>query len=111
MLDGVHDEDKPIVKNVIAVVEQLKDKMFKSWSCSVAKGYYVLTVYFHDGDWELSSRELDTIYEVNPLRVTSVCLQSLGQKITLRVKISDRNEPIMLTDTQLVYVRKRSRWV
>jgi hypothetical protein len=34
----------------------------------------------------------------------------VGGKLRLRVRVSDRNEPLMLTETQIVSVRKRARW-
>jgi hypothetical protein len=111
-IEGVHEEDKPIVRNVIAVIEAFKKtKTFSSWSCNVAKGQYIVTAFLAEGDWEIGSREMDAIYEVNPLRVLSVSVQNQGQRASLKVRISDRNEPIMLTETQLVHVRKRSRWL
>ena len=51
------------------------------------------------------------IYDVSPLRVMCVSLQRLAGKNSLRVKVSDRDQPLMLTDTQVVHVRKRSRWL
>lgn len=111
-LEGVHEEDRPIVRNVIAALELIKKaKLFSSWTCTVARGNYIVTAFIAEGDWEISSRELDTIYEVNPLRVLSVVVQCQAQRTSLRVRISDRNEPLMLTETQLVHVRKRSRWL
>jgi hypothetical protein len=31
-------------------------------------------------------------------------------KLRLKVRVSDRNEPLMLTETQVLTVRKRARW-
>jgi hypothetical protein len=33
-----------------------------------------------------------------------------GGKMRVKVRISDRNEPLMLTETQVLVVRKRARW-
>ncbi len=54
--------------------------------------------------------ELDTIYDVNPLRVVSASVARTGGKMRVKVRISDRNEPLMLTETQVLVVRKRARW-
>ena len=111
-LEGVHEEDRPVVRNVIAALELIKKaKLFTSWTCIVGKGHYTVTAFLADGDWELGTRELDTLYEVNPLRVLSVSVQSQNGRPSLRIRISDKNEPLMLTETQLVHVRKRSRWL
>jgi len=111
-LEAVHEEDRPIVRNVVAALEIMKKaKLFTSWTCTVTAGSYVVTAYLTDADWELGTRELDTVAEVNPLRVLSVSVQRLASRMAVRVRISDRNQPLMLTETQLVHVRKRSRWL
>lgn len=112
-IEGVHEEDRPIVRNVISALNILKKgpTIFTSWTCVVTKGFYIVTAYLGDGDWELGTRELDTVYDVNPLRIISVSVQNQGSKTCVRIRISDRNEPIMMTETQLVHLRKRSRWL
>lgn len=111
-LEGVLEEDRPIVRNVIAALEAVKrNKLFTSWTCTVGQGYYLVTAYMAEGDWELGARELDTVYEVNPCRVVSVSVANQAQRAAVKVKVSDRNQPLMLTETQLVHVRKRSRWL
>jgi len=101
-LEGVHEEDRPIVRNVVAALEHIKKaKLFTSWTCTVAKGCYMVTAFLADGDWELGVRELETIHEVNPLRVLSVSVHSHGQRVAVRVRISDRNEPLTLTRPRL----------
>ncbi len=111
-LEGVLEEDRPVVRNVIAALEAVKrTKLFTSWNCVVGQGHYLVTAYMAEGDWELGSRELDTVHEVNPLRVVSVSVATHGQRACVKVRVSDRNQPLMLTETQLVHVRKRSRWL
>ena len=75
------------------------------------RSHYVVTAYLAEGDWELGVRELESLFEINPLRVIAVSVQSQGQRSAVKIRISDRNEPLMLTETQLVHVRKRSRWM
>ena len=108
----VHDEDKVIVQNVLAVVQCLKaEKILKSWNVDHVAGIYILEAYIKDDvDFEYSKPELDTVYDVNPLRVLSVSLARVADKMRLKVRISDHNEPIMLTETQVIAVRKRARW-
>jgi hypothetical protein len=38
-------------------------------------------------------------------------VQCLGGRAAVRVRVSDRNEPLMMTETQIVHLRKRSRWM
>lgn len=112
-LEVVHEEDRPIVKNVAAAIEALKvDRIFTSWTVVIGNGGYVLNAYIADSaDCELSSRELDIIHSVSPLRVISAAMARQSGKLMLRVRITDRNEPIMLTEVTISHVRKRSRWL
>jgi hypothetical protein len=110
-LESIHEEDRLIVKNIVQVLQSFhKPSLFSNWTCHVGKGCYLITAFFNDSDWDLSHRELDVLYDVNPLRVLSVALHQQSQKLSLRVKVSDRHAPIMMTETQLVSIRKRSRW-
>ena len=111
-MDAVHAEDKIIVQNVIAAIEALKvDKILLSWQVDTGiKGYVVNALINDTVDCEFSKAELDTIHDVNPLRVLSAGVARVGGKLRLKVRVSDRNEPLMLTETQVLTVRKRARW-
>jgi hypothetical protein len=111
-LERVHEEDRPIVRNVVAAIEVLKrGKLFTSWTCQVVKGHYIVEAHVDDVDCEFSARELELLYDISPLRIVSVSINQQGGKLSLRVRISDKNEPLMLTEVQVVHVRKRSRWM
>ena len=110
-LDGVHEEDRPIVRNVVSGIQVIKkDPVFSTWSCAYEKGHYIVTAYVNDKDCEFSTRELEMLHDISPLRVVSVSICRQGQVICLKVRISDHNEPLILTETQVVHVRKRARW-
>jgi hypothetical protein len=112
VLENVHTEDKVIVKNVIAAIEALKiDKILLSWTVDTAQGGYVINAYISDSaDCEFSKTELESIHDVNPLRVISASVARIAGKMRIKVRVSDRNEPLILSETQIVSVRKRSRW-
>jgi hypothetical protein len=112
VLDNVHVEDRVIIRNVVAAIEALKvEKILLSWTVDTGQGGYVVNAYIVDGvDCEFSKAELDTVHDVNPLRVLSASVARIGGKMRVRVRVSDRNEPLMLTETQVVAVRKRARW-
>jgi hypothetical protein len=111
-LDRVHQEDRVIIKNVVAAIEAMKKgKLFTSWTYDVGSGCYIVTAHITEADCEFSSRELEMLHDVNPLRVMCVSIQRMAGKNSLRVKVSDRDQPLMLTDTQVVHVRKKSRWL
>ena len=118
LLDNVHPEDRIIVRNVVAAIESLKpEKILLSWTVdthtlpSSSSTSYIVNAYINDtDDCEFSRAELDTIHDVNPLRVISASVARSAGKLRLKVRVSDRNEPLMLTETQILSVRKRSRW-
>ena len=112
VLDNVHVEDRIIIRNVVAAIEALKmEKILLSWTVDTVPNSYVINAYINDAvDCEFSRTELETIHDVNPLRVLSASIARVAGKLRLKVRVSDRNEPIVLTETQVVSVRKRSRW-
>ena len=112
VLDNVHPEDRVVIQNVVAAIQALKaEKILLSWTVDAANGAYTINAYISDSvDCEFSRAELDTIHDVNPLRVLSASVARSSGKLRLRVRVSDRNEPLMLTETQIVSVRKRARW-
>jgi len=112
VLDNVHVEDRIIVRNVVAAIEALKlEKVLLSWTVDVGQGCYTVNAYINDtADCEFSKTELETIHDVNPLRVQSASVARVGGKMRIKVKISDRDEPLMLTETQVLVVRKKARW-
>lgn len=112
-LDAVHEEDRPIVRNVVAAIQALKkDKILTSWTVALDGPRYVVTAFVMDGiDYEFASRDLDMIHDVSPLRVLSVTSGRHCGKQVVRVQVSSKDQPLMLTETQVFHVRKRSRWL
>lgn len=113
MLENVFDEDKQIIYNCVSVLEKIKPgKIFTTWSCSRSNpiGFYIITSYINEEDFDFSVRELELVHEVNPLRVISVSLCRQGTALSVQIKVSDKNQPIVLTETQVTHIRKRSRW-
>lgn len=112
-LDGVHQEDRPIVRNAVAAIQCLKkEKVLSSWTIGTEGGCYVVTAFLLDNvECEFSVRELEIIHDISPLRVRSVSMGKIGTRVVLKVRISTRDEPVTLEETSLVHVRKRTRWM
>jgi hypothetical protein len=111
--DAAHEEDRPILRNVVAGIQSLKkERALTSWNVGLGKGCYIVTAFVADGvDIEFGSRELEMLHDISPLRVLGVAVGRVGGKLALTVRVSDKDEPLMLTETQVVHVRKRSRWL
>ncbi len=112
VMDNVHPEDRIIIRNVVAAIEALKvEKILLSWTVETVHNSYTVNAYINDTvDCEFSRAEMDTIHDVNPLRVMSASVARVAGKLRLKVRVSDRDEPLMLTETQIVSVRKRTKW-
>lgn len=112
-LEAVHEEDRPIVRNVVAAIQALKkEKVLTSWTVSIDGPRYVVMAFVMDGiDCEFPSRDLDMLYDVSPMRIMSVTSGRFSGKHVVRVIVSGRDLPLMLTETQVFHVRKRSRWL
>ena len=113
-LDGVHEEDKVIVRNAITALQSIKkDKVLSSWNLNVdsANKCYVITAFLADIDCEFSTRELEILHDISPLRITSVSIGKMGPSVVIRVRVSHRDVPLVITETQIVHVRKRTRWL
>ena len=111
-LEAVHEEDRTIVQNVVVAIQALKkERVLTTWTVSISQQAYVITAYIADGiDFEFGSRSLDQIHDVSPLRVISVSCGRENGRAILKVLVSTRDQPLMLTETQVFHVRKRSRW-
>jgi len=114
-LDLVHDEDKPIVRNMVVGIQALKkERVFATWSVAVDEdgAGYLVTANVVDGvDVEFGSRELDVLHDISPLRVLSVSAGRVGGRFVVNARISSRSAPLTMTETQIVHVRKRTRWM
>ena len=113
-LDAVHEEDRLIVRNVVVALQALRrdQRLFSSWTVGLQGPCYVVTAFLLEStDYEVGSRELEMIHDVSPLRVQSVAMGRVGGKHVVRVLVVNKDQPLMLTETQVVHVRKRSRWL
>ena len=115
VLDGVLEEDRATVRNVIYMLHALK--LCVSWSVSPKnQGYEVVgavdTKAGTTTDIEL--RDMELIRKVDPLRVTSVCARVLGgpnATMSLAVFVMRRSEPVVLEEQEIVHIqRKRKFW-
>ncbi len=115
VLDGVLEEDRATVRNVIYMLHALK--LCVSWSVSPKhQGYEVLgSVDTKPGaTTDVELRDMELIRKVDPLRITSVCARVLGgpnATISVVVFVMRRSEPVVLEEQEIVHIqRKRKFW-
>lgn len=113
VLDGVLEEDRPNVRNVIYVLHARQ--MCHSWSVTPkTQGYEVVGLVDTKGNCEIELGDMELIRKVDPLRVNLVSLRVLGgQNATLSVAIFilRKSEPVVLEEQEIVRIqRKRKFW-
>lgn len=110
----MHEEDKVIVRNVLyaAKVCLSQSDGVDNWSVSVNDRGYAINVYFAEGtDVTVPLRDLLTVQDVNPLRVVNVAVVKPAKNpASIRVFVTNKNQPISLTETDVVRIRKRTRF-
>lgn len=115
VLDGVHDEDRPTVRNVIYVMHALK--LCLSWSVTPKNQGYEVTGSIDTRPatvTDIELRDMELIRKVDPLRVTSVATRVLGGSsptLSLTVFILRKSEPVIMEEQEIVHIqRKRKFW-
>lgn len=115
VLDGVLEEDRATVRNVIYMLHALK--LCVSWSVSPKNQGYEITgsVDTKPGvTTDIELRDMELIRKVDPLRTTSVCARVLGgpnATFSLVVFVLRRSEPVVLEEQEIVHIqRKRKFW-
>jgi hypothetical protein len=114
VLDGVLEEDRATVRNVIYVLHALK--LCLSWSVTPKnQGYEVTGSVDTRTNTDIELRDMELIRKVDPLRVTSICSRVLGgtvPTISLVVFVLRRSEPVVLEEQEIVHIqRKRKFWL
>ena len=112
VLDGVIEEDRPNVRNVIRVLSALK--LCQSWSVTPKnQGYDVSGCIDSKTNTEIFASDMELIKKVDPLRVDSVSVRVLGgptPTFTLAVYVLRKSEPVVLEEHEVVLIRKKRRF-
>jgi len=113
VLDGVLDEDRSNVRNVIYVLHALK--LCSSWSVTPKnQGYEVIGTVDCKGSVEIELRDLELIRRVDPLRVTSVAMRILGgtgvSTASLAVFVLRKSEPVVIEEQEVVQIRRKRKF-
>lgn len=110
-LDAVKAEDRPMVRDVLRVLQGLK--ICSAFTVNLAtRGYEVIGWFHTDRDVDVNFEDVELVHQVNPLRVRVMGyrVHSGVVKVCLRVRIISLSEPCMMSESILFTVRKRSRW-
>jgi len=112
VLDGVLEDDRANVRNVIYVLHALK--LCMSWSVTPKnQGYEVTGSMDSKTNTEIELRDMELIRKVDPLRITSVCARVLGgpnPTFTLAVYVLRKSEPVVLEEQDVIQIRRKRRF-
>lgn len=117
-LTNVPPDDQHMLQNICAVVHTLYDSTgLQNMSVVVlpsSQAYNLLVQFAPNCIVQVSKSDMETIVDVNPLRISSVnmlCDTSQSTpRIHLQIKVFSHDYPLMITDTHIVKVVKKRRW-
>lgn len=110
-LDAVKTEDRPMVLDVLRVMQGFK--VCSTFTVNLApRGYEVLGYIHTDREVEVKHDDTELVQQVNPLRVRFMGFRvhAGGATPCLRVRVISLSEPCMMNDTILITTRKRARF-
>ena len=111
-LDAVKAEDRPMVLDVLRVLQGLK--FSSAFTVNLApRGYEVLGYIHTDRDQvDVKLEDTELVQQVNPLRVKFMGFRvhAGGASPCVRVRIISLSEPCMMDEAILFSVRKRARF-
>ena len=114
-LDGVKEEDRNLVKDVIGLLSTLQHPaaLCKGWNVNpVGTTHYEINglIDTRQGDWEVFAEDLELIRTLDPLRVQRVSVRVAGQSANVRVNVLSRTERVVVWEYDVIRVQKRRRW-
>lgn len=113
VLDGVLEDDRANVRNVIYVLHARQ--MCHSWSVTPKTRWYeVVGLVDTKKDCEIELSDLELIKKVDPLRVNLISLRVLGGQnatLSLAINVLRKSEPVVLEEQEIMLIqRKRKFW-
>lgn len=113
-LQGVKQEDRVLVRNVIYLLHACKhpERLCVSWNVANTRNGYEVTGYMDASkDFEILKEHLDLITLADPLRIKSIAIRKAGETTQIIIRILSSTEPVMMTELEVVTVQKRRRLV
>lgn len=113
-LQGVKQEDRVLVRNVIYLLHACKhpERLCLSWSVSNTRtGYEVAGFMDPAKDFEVFKEHLDFIALADPLRVQSISVRRSGETSQVVIRVLSKSEPVMLTEMDIITVQKKRQRV
>ncbi len=110
VLDGVLEEDRMAVRNIIYVLHSFK--LCSSWSVTPKNsGYEVLGLM--DGSrahCEVDLKDMELVKRVDPLRISSVSVRVIGATVSMAVFLLRKSEPVVLEEQEVILIQKKRKF-
>lgn len=111
-LQGVKQEDRVLVRNIIYLLHACKhpERLCVSWNVATTRSGYEVTGFLDPAkDFDILKEHLDLINLADPLRIQSISVRKTGDSPQIFVKVLSKSEPIMMTELDIVTVQKKRR--
>lgn len=111
-IQGVKQEDRSLVRNVIYLLHACKhpDRLCVSWSVANTRtGYEVTGLMDPNKDYEIFKEDLDLIQLADPLRIQSISVRKTGEAPQILIRVLSRTEPVMMTELEVLTIQKKRR--
>ncbi len=111
-LQGVKQEDRVLVRNIIYLLHACKhpERLCVSWNVATTRNGYEVTGFLDPSkDFEILKEQLDLITLADPLRIQGISIRKSGETTQILVRVLSKSEPIMMTELDIVTVQKKRR--
>ena len=111
-IQGVKQEDRTLVRNVIYLLHACKhpERLCLSWNVSNTRSGYEITGLLDPAkDFEIFKADLDMISMADPLRVQSISICKRGDAPQIVIRVLSKTEPIMMTELEVLTIQKKRR--
>ena len=114
-LDEVHDDDKNLVREVIGILSAMQHpcSVCKSWSVNLVGKNYEVNGFIDtksSNEWEVFYEDIDLIRQLDYARVGPISIRGSGVSVHIRVRVTAKSVPVMVTQCDIIRVQKRRRW-
>ena len=109
-LQGVKQEDRVLVRNIIYLMHACKhpERLCVSWNVVTTRNGYEVTGFLDPSkDFEILKEQLDLINLADPLRIQGISIRKTGETTQILVRVLSKSEPIMMTELDIVTVQKK----
>jgi hypothetical protein len=113
-LQGVKQEDRTLVRNIIYILHACKhpERLCMSWSVTNARngsGYEITGLLDPSKDFEIFKDDLDLIKQADPLRVQPISIRKTGDTSQIVIRVLARSEAIIMTELEVFTIQKKRK--